>query len=263
MNFLKRFIKQNSHSILLKPLAGFGRSINRLYENRNHDAYSNGENRVLQKLQFTQPKIIFDVGANIGQYAEMAHAACPNARIFSFEPVSSTYDLLSKNLASNNQVECIQKGLFKESKKISIHIYPGNEHSSLHDIKGVAYDVVKKEEIETITGDQFIAEKGIEKIDLLKLDVEGAEMDALVGFASALSNKQIRLAQFEYGYINITSKILLADYYDFFEKYGYIIGKIYPKTVEFKKYEHKHEDFIGPNFLAVHKDDVELIRLLQ
>ncbi|NJN43191.1 MAG: FkbM family methyltransferase [Flammeovirgaceae bacterium] len=247
----------------MKPLAGLGRSLNRLYENRNHDAYSNGEARVLQKLLLSNPKIILDVGANVGQYAEMAHSICAQAKIYSFEPVKATFEILSKKMSGNEQVMCIKKGLYKESRKVKINIYPGSEHSSFHDIKGVSYEVVQQEEIETTTGDQFMKEMDIEKVDLLKLDVEGAEMDALLGFSVALASQKIRLVQFEYGYINITSKVLLADYYDFFEKYGYRIGKIYPKSVEFKKYEHKHEDFIGPNFLAVHKDDTELIRLLQ
>ena len=46
---LKRLFKRNSHNNLLKALAGFGRAINRLYENRNHDIYSNGELTLLKK----------------------------------------------------------------------------------------------------------------------------------------------------------------------------------------------------------------------
>jgi hypothetical protein len=87
-------------------------------------------------------------------------------------------------------------------------------------------------------------------------------MDALIGFKNAFKERKIRAVQFEYGYINITSKILLCDYYDFFKSYGYIVGKIYPKSVEFRDYAFKHEDFIGPNFLAIHREDLELIKLV-
>ena len=52
---LKRIFKRNSHNFILKPLAGFGRSLNRLYENRNHDIYSNGELTVLKKLVRINP----------------------------------------------------------------------------------------------------------------------------------------------------------------------------------------------------------------
>jgi hypothetical protein len=41
-----------------------------------------------------------------------------------------------------------------------------------------------------------------------------------------------------------------------------MLGKVFPKTVEFRKYEFKYEDFLGPNFIAVKKTETELIKLL-
>ena len=50
MSTLKRIYKRNSHNLFFKGLAGFGRALNRLYENRNHDIYSNGELTVLRMI---------------------------------------------------------------------------------------------------------------------------------------------------------------------------------------------------------------------
>jgi FkbM family methyltransferase len=260
MNLLKHFVKINSHNILVKPFAGLGRSVNRFYENRNHNAETNGELRILQKISKLNPQTIFDVGANVGDYAALSRRICPDTRIYSFEPVKSTFQILEKNLLNKNigNVIAINKGLFKEDKKIEINIYPGHEHASLHDLKGVSYSVVRQDTIEVVNGDRLFKELRLNSIDLLKLDIEGAEMDALLGFGDALKARKIRAVQFEYGYINITSKILLCDYYDFFRSYGYIVGKIYPKSVEFREYSFKHEDFIGPNFIAIHQSDHEL-----
>ncbi len=69
--------------------------------------------------------------------------------------------------------------------------------------------------------------------------------------------------QFEYGYLNISSHRLLYDFYNFFEPLGYIIGKVFPKTVEFREYKVKYEDFLGPNYIAVQDKDEELIRVLR
>ena len=100
-------------------------------------------------------------------------------------------------------------------------------------------------------------------IDFLKLDIEGAEYDALLGFENAFKDGIIKLVQFEYGFINISTKKLLIDYYTFFEANGYILGKVFPKNVEFRNYNVKHEDFIGPNFIAVKKTETELINILR
>ncbi len=264
MNFFKQIAKKNSHSLIIKPLAGLGRSINRFYENRNHHARTNGEFTVLSKLAQLEPKLIFDVGANVGDYALMVKQTNPKATVFSFEPVESTFRELQKNVLerSLSDVITVNKGLYKENKSIIINIYPGHEHASIHDLKGVSYSKTGQKAIEVVTGDSFLEESEWDFIDLLKLDIEGAEMDALKGFEKTLEKKRIRAIQFEYGYINISSRILLCDFYDFFSAHGYILGKIYPRRVEFREYAFKHEDFIGPNFMAVHSSDQELIKLL-
>ncbi len=261
---LKRTFKRNTHNAFFSALAGFGRSMNRFYENRNHDVYSNGEATLIKKISKINPKTIFDVGANIGSYSLIANEHLKNATIYSFEPVPSTFELLKKNTEhiSENTIIPVNKGLYKENKKQFINIYPAHTHSSLFDIKGGKHAVKEQVEIELISGNSFIQENNIEYIDFLKLDAEGAEMDVLHGFEDALKNKKVRLIQFEYGYINITTKNLLVDYHDFFAKYGYEVGKIYPKKVEFKKYNIYQEDFIGPNFIAIHKSDHELKELL-
>ena len=264
MNFIKRFTKNNSHSLLVKPFAGFGRSINRFYENRNHHPETNGEVNLLKKISKTYPKIIFDVGANVGDYAQWARICCPNAKIYSFEPVNGTFKILQKNILERKtkNVVAINKGFYHVDKEILINIYRGHEHSSIHDLKGDNYSVVRQDTIEVVNGDNLVEELQLSTIDFLKLDIEGAEMDALLGFNNSFKEKKIRAVQFEYGYINITSKKLLCDYYDFFSSHGYRVGKIYPKGIEFRDYAFKHEDFIGPNFVAIHSSDMELYKLL-
>jgi hypothetical protein len=133
-------------------------------------------------------------------------------------------------------------------------------HSSLYSHNGITSETKTIIDIEVIKGDDYVHSIGIEKIDLLKLDIEGAEMKALKGFENCLREKRIRVVQFEYGYLNILTKNLLMDYYDFFEPLGYRVGKLYPKKIEFKPYSNKLEDFIGPNYVAVLETEIEFIR---
>lgn len=262
MSTLKRIFKQNTHNSFFKALAGFGRSLNRLYENRNHDIHSNGEITVLKKIARTNPGIIIDAGANVGDYSILANQIMPACKIFAFEPVESTFQHLLSNIKDLKNVVPIKNGLFKENCELAINLFASNEHSSIYDIEGLSIGSDSQQKIELVRGDDFIKDNQIDSIDFLKLDVEGAEYDALLGFENAIKHGAIKAVQFEYGYINISTKKLLVDYYNFFEANGYIVGKIFPKLVEFRKYHFKYEDFIGPNFIAVKKTETELINIL-
>jgi len=262
MSTLKRIFKQNTHNALFKALAGFGRSLNRLYENRNHDIYSNGEITVLKKIATMKPTLIIDGGANVGDYSILANQIMPNCTIYAFEPVEATFQHLQSNIQHLHNVVPIKKGLFKENCALEINLFNSNEHSSIYDIEGLPQGSNQKQSIELVRGDDFIKDHNIASVDFLKLDVEGAEYDALLGFENTIKQGTIKAVQFEYGYINISTKKLLIDYYTFFEANGYTLGKVFPKIVEFRKYQLKYEDFIGPNFIAVKKTETALIQLL-
>lgn len=258
----KRLFKLHTHNAFFKVLAGFGRSLNRLYENRNHDPYSNGERRVIRILAGLKPSVIIDGGANAGNYSLLLNRFNPGCTIYAFEPVDSTFQLLTKNVKEYNTIIPVRKGLYRANCSEQIHVFRSSEHASLVDIRGLADGPVETQTIELLRGDDFMKANDLESVDFLKLDIEGAEYDALTGFEDSIRNGKIKAIQFEYGYINISTKKLLIDYYAFFEAYGYVVGKIFPKTVEFRKYAFKHEDFIGPNFIAVKKSETNLIGAL-
>jgi FkbM family methyltransferase len=262
MGILKRYFKRKSHSTIFKYLAGFGRALNRFYENRNHDIYSNGELVVLKKLAKSNPKIIFDGGANIGKYSKKLIKYMPHSSIYAFEPVKTTYDILTENLKEQGRIITINKGFYRENCSKEINLFDSNTQSSLYEKDGFKYSPNAKTNIELIKGDDFLIENNITNLDFLKIDIEGAEYDALMGFEKYIARGAIKIIQFEYGYLNISSKKLLIDFYQFFEKHNYKVGKIFPEIVEFREYELKYEDFLGPNYLAVLNSEIELIKRL-
>ena len=111
MSTLKRIFKQNSHNSFFKALAGFGRSLNRLYENRNHDIHSNGEITVLKKMARLNPSVIIDGGANVGDYSIVANQIIPSCKIYSFEPVEATFQQLKENIKDIQNIIPVKKGL--------------------------------------------------------------------------------------------------------------------------------------------------------
>src|SRR5450759_1905487 len=115
MSTLNRIFKKNSHNSLFKGLAGFGRALNRLYENRNHDIYSNGELTVLKKISKFNPSVIIDGGANVGDYSSMVIQTIPDCKIYALEPVESTFHKLVENMKEHSSVNPVMKGLFKDN----------------------------------------------------------------------------------------------------------------------------------------------------
>ena len=99
---------------------------------------------------------------------------------------------------------------------MEINLFDSNTHSSIFDINKGMTESNKNTTIELIKGDSFLTDAKIDYVDFLKLDVEGAEYDAIVGFEESLKSGKIRAIQFEYGYINIVTKKLLIDFYNLF-----------------------------------------------
>ena len=106
------------------------------------------------------------------------------------------------------------------------------------------------------TGDAYLRERGIAHVDILKIDVEGAEMSVLHGFEDTFAHGAIDLVQFEYGGINLVTLDLLSRFYTFFRKCGYALGKVYPEGVDYKEYTREDENFIGPAFVACRRADM-------
>lgn len=264
MNPLKRWIKRHSHNALSGALAGLGRSLNRFYENRNHDPLSNGEAELLRRLAAFGPAVIIDAGANTGHYSTLALAACPSATVYALEPVAATFSRLQQAAPqAGGRFQPRRLGLAAQPGEADIRIYPAHTHASLFDIRGIRDQPLATERIVLTSLDRFFEEENIAFADLVKLDLEGAEWEALQGMTHALEQQRIRALQFEYGYINISTRRLLLDFYEFLRPRGYLIGKIYPRRVVFRDYSWKQEDFIGPNFLAIREGDQALREALE
>ena len=114
-----------------------------------------------------------------------------------------------------------------------------------------------------ITGDAYLRERGIKHVDVLKIDVEGAEFAVLHGFADAFALGAIDLVQFEYGALNLPLRYFLADLWKFFTDRGYIVGKLYPEGVSFKDFDPTDEDFMGPNYIACRTERADIVAALR
>lgn len=250
-----------SRNFLSKLLAEGFRSLVRRHENRNCDFHTNGEEVLMKRLSAFNFTTVFDVGGNVGDYTVLLRKYFPESTIHTFEIIDDNIATIQKKVIGDNKVIVNSFGLSNENGSLNIKYYgKGSGLNSLHDYPHKGESEWKKCEVRK--GMDYINEKGIKNIDFLKIDTEGSENLVLEGFIDILKSGNVKVVQFEYGYINIISKFLLHDFYQFFNELGYSIGKVYPKRVEFKEYSLKDENFFGPNYVAVKNTETDIIAAL-
>ncbi len=259
---LARFVARHRDTLVLRKVAGLCRRYLSWHSNANYDAWSNGEAFVLETLSRYSPRVLFDAGANVGDWSRMARRLCPSAGIHAFEISPPTFDRLLENTRGDASIRCRNVGLSDQPGTVTLHHY--DDYPALTTASDYPHPFAFSSlEATVTTGDAYARENAIEHIDLLKIDVEGMEHQVLNGVSELLSRRAIDLVQFEYGRVNILSHFLLRDFHRFFGDRGYRVGKMYPRHVEFREYELEDEDFIGPNYLACREELAELLERLR
>jgi len=257
---VRNWYKKNCHSKVLSPFVKLGKALNRYYENFNYEYASNGEEHVLKVLSEFNPTVIFDVGAYQGTWADVALKNCPTAKVYSFEPVPWAFQKLSE--VKHDRLKVFPFGLGNKMGSRRFVAYEGDA-SHLSGFYNYPHSVAESQiEISVRTGEDFVSEHSVCP-DFVKIDTEGSEFEVLLGFENQLKKGAIRLIQFEYGQVNILSHYLLRDYYQYLESLDYVVGKVYPRYVDFSPYSFELENFIGSNFVAVTKKDDALFRALR
>jgi FkbM family methyltransferase len=227
------------------------------YHNLDYVPEFNGEYALLQRLTALPVPTIFDVGANVGEWSTSARAIFPSANIHAFEILPQTY----AELSSKNGFTKINCGLSDEAGDVDLRSFEGD--SGLTTMFDYPHPNPKPSiRCRVMRGDSYMRDNNIARIDFLKIDVEGAEHKVLAGFSDAFARKAIDMVQFEYGRVNIITKFLLRDFYQFFDGLGFVVGKLYPTYVDFRPYTLQDEDFRGPNYIACRKDLSENIAIL-
>jgi FkbM family methyltransferase len=126
-------------------------------------------------------KVILDIGANIGNSSLFFASINSHAQIFAYEPHPVTFKRATENIQCNSfkNIKLVNIGLGE--KKGTLKLYEVNEHNpGMNRIFAEDRDMPFKE-IEIDVLDNFISEKRIPKIDLIKIDVEGFEYSVLKG----------------------------------------------------------------------------------
>jgi FkbM family methyltransferase len=203
--------------------------------------------------------IIFDVGANVGQYqgALLKGLSVKKFNIHCFEPSPSTFKILKKN-TSDSRVILNNTGLGE--KKEILPLYRTGELSPLSSLykkeKGDYYNVESMEEMESVaigTLDEYCLDNGIKHINLLKMDVEGHELSVLKGAVKMLASGKIERIQFEFGPANIDSKTYFRDFYRLLASNYNFYRMLADGFYEINTYTETEEVFYPVNYLLIRK----------
>ncbi len=197
---------------------------------------------------------VFDVGVNKGEWIGLVLAKYKDITAHVFDPIlgilgdvlpGPEYSLYKNVVAVS---DCTGEKEFYTYEKIT-------ELSTLYRRSAAVekqFDLDPKiTKVKTTTLDDYCSKHNIAKIDFLKIDVEGAELDVFRGAQTLFRGKRIAHLQFEYGGCNLDSKVALLDLYFYLRSVGYDMYTITETgRIKMENFDTKLEDYQLTNYYA-------------
>ncbi|HKW28971.1 MAG TPA: FkbM family methyltransferase [Verrucomicrobiae bacterium] len=129
-----------------------------------------------------KPKVIYDLGANIGIASLSLAALCPEARIYGFEPMPANYEICSQNYLNLNKAQAFNCAVGASSGTMGFEVT--DDPRGGHLAGNSSPKSAKKIEVAVWSVADLVDVKGLTPPDFLKVDVEGAELDVLHGLGN-------------------------------------------------------------------------------
>ncbi len=162
---------------------------------------------------------VLDIGANIGFYAKIiSNLVGPKGKVYCFEPDKTNFNYLVKNTNAIANIKLFNLAVSDKEEVIKVYkskllnvdhrTYPVNNYDSVEEINAKSIDGMLGEEIE--------------KIDLIKIDIQGFELTAFKGMQNLLSkqnNIKIIAEYWPHGFKRAGTSAI--EFYDFFDKLNY------------------------------------------
>jgi FkbM family methyltransferase len=212
-------------------LGSFGYRIGRISNDESLSAFG-----VQRQLIQRESPMIFDIGAHIGTVTQEYRSLFPDATIHSFEPFSSSYVSLERRFSQDGNIFPHQVAVCENTNKQTLYSNRSAPTNSLLSRDSLAdalwgqglLDTSSKIEVESTTIDCFCAENDIRAIDILKIDIQGAELRALQGAEDMLSRQAISLIYLEIiiGETYVEQPRFL-EYIQRLDSYGYELFDLY------------------------------------
>ncbi len=187
-----------------------------------------------QRRIVPNPALIMDVGAHLGQTTLEYLDSFPAARVLAFEPEPANFAKLHTALAGYPQrVEIFEMGLTERAGACEFHVNSHNGTHSTLEIGNTAYwggheSEVEVIAIETTTLDAVAETRGVNHIDIVKMDIQGGELAALRGGERLLRAGSIDLLALEVEFQELyASQPLFWDIAAYLRGFGYELHRLY------------------------------------
>lgn len=224
--------------------------------------HTDGELDLMQQF-IHSGDIVFDVGANIGEWSAHVLQLNRSVHLYAFEPLPNVFSNLQQRLLHYPNAQGFNLALSESTGRRNFCYYDETyEFSALSSF--YVREVLKADhlppkiiEVEQDTLSHFCLDHHIEKIDFLKIDAEGAEWIILKGAHSLIEQHKIKAIQFEYGGCYIDAKTTLEDIFHFLSQHDFLIFRIMPQgLIRIMKWQPSLENFNLSNYVAIRKEEM-------
>lgn len=197
-----------------------------------------GESKVLSIFlnSLREDDVVWDIGASYGIYSLFASSKLSSGKIYAFEPEIKTYKLLEKNIRLNNLQNIVPLNYALSDCEGFVDLYVSDSANiGTHSlVMRDDFPVSKKGKLVNVrTGDKIVQGREVCLPNVVKIDVEGAEMNVLEGMKDILFTPKLRLIQIE-----IHEKVLplfnrtVGDVFNIMETSGYKLTSECPRGTE-------------------------------
>jgi FkbM family methyltransferase len=205
---------------------------------------------VLNFVNRSEP-VIFDVGANVGNWTSELLKVLPHLRaVVMFEPQPSCWPALREMLSDRVMLE--PRALSDKCGIVTLWANSNPEISSLHQAAGGGPNS-QPVSVETTTIDNFIAAHRLDAVDYIKLDVEGHELAAIKGARHSLEQRVVKALSFEFGPADVASRTFFNDIWQYLMSFNLHLYRLGHDgfAIRIQQYSHDLESFSGvANYVA-------------
>lgn len=185
-----------------------------------------GESEFLkQYLKGRVSGVVFDVGANVGNYSKLVLQVSPQVTLYAFEPHPKTFAMLKKSSHQFNFLP-VNAAAGEVEGVLSLYDYEANDgsaHASLYQdvIENIHKARSTEYKVQVLSLGNFAKTMNIEKIDLLKIDTEGNELNVLKGIIEYIESGKIGAIHFEFNEMNVSSRTYFRDFWNLLPNYDF------------------------------------------